>query len=96
VVCSCRIWPSVILSTIATRDVDEGSSSSRFATNCAPYLSTDGRPPCRLAAMAHQATGTVVAKKFANAYEESERLNAELKMFERGGYSQESLTGFSL
>ena len=33
--------------------------------------------------MAQQATGTVVAKKFAHAYEESERLAAELGMFER-------------
>jgi len=33
--------------------------------------------------MAHQATGAVVAKKFAHAYEESERLAAELSMFER-------------
>ena len=33
--------------------------------------------------MAHQATGSVVAKKFAHAYEESERLAAELGMFQR-------------
>ena len=38
--------------------------------------------------MAQQATGTVVAKKFANAYEESERLAAELSMFERGDQSE--------
>lgn len=33
--------------------------------------------------MANQATGAIVAKKFAHAYEESERLAAELGMFER-------------
>jgi hypothetical protein len=33
--------------------------------------------------MARQATGSVVAKKFAHAYEESERLAAELGMFQR-------------
>jgi len=32
--------------------------------------------------MAHQATGAIVAKKFAHAYEESERLAAELSMFQ--------------
>jgi hypothetical protein len=33
--------------------------------------------------MSSQATGAVVAQKFAHAYEESERLGAELKLFER-------------
>jgi hypothetical protein len=33
--------------------------------------------------MANQATGAIVAKKFAHAYEESERLTAELSMFDR-------------
>jgi len=32
--------------------------------------------------MAHQATGAIVAKKFAHAYEESERLAAELSIYQ--------------